>query len=806
MGPSSRPGGGLPPQSLGVPPLPPVNSSPGYPPYTPISAGSVFGRESLPSADSVASTPGPSHVHLGGPPGVGSQKRAYRQRRKDPSCDACRERKVKCDATETTSCSECSSRNVKCQFTKETNRRMSSIKQVQDLEKQMNQVKQENSHLRRKLEGRDGSMDIEMEPAEEAPLQLPPIGSEPRQIERSGPIPELSRARASMRNASRGVYKLPAQYRPASLARFDPPRPELPPRQAADHLMHSYYRLAHTMFPILHWPTFQASVDELYSGQLSKMPPSSLFLFFTVLATGSLFTTETPTHNSFYRPAELLETARKMTDPWTNDFDLDNARGMVLMTLCLNEMNLKSTAWSILGNAVRIGQDLGLHVETGPWPVIEGEMRRRTWWATYILDRMLASELSRPSLINDSDCDVSLPAGVDDQYIRADGMLVPNGAQPLTHSLLAVIHVVRCYPALLQALSSPVVSQQRVSAFESHFRQCLESSFPPQCHPPSNLPLAPHFLGPLAYLFHARMLLHRHNLSPRCSPNTRLVAVEGCTLVALDTAALIQRTSASLDDGATALLATHLFRCTLFLLLTGYFDQGASCIRALASISPRRDVAIPCGRYLSFFVSVLGPKRAEHAEYVQRTRPPPSIRSPHDHHTALLQSIAADEELIVYTTADLQGSPNSNWLWAGLERETSLERPAATAVGALSSSTSNSMYSSEARTGLTMEESKEWGGWTQLETAARALATPTTPAVSSNAASTTSSGTWATLPPPQVKSEPPTTGVDIPRLSDAPRYASESARATREGSGTSSPAAGDSAKRGTDRLSIANII
>jgi hypothetical protein len=499
--------------------------------------------------------------------------------------------------------------------------------------------------------------------------------------------------RSNLRHYGRGILKVPTPYRQqAAESVVTADAPELPPKNLADHLLAQYFGCIHSVLPVLHWPAFIAEYEKVYrSGSLLGVSTEWAAVLFGVFACGAIHTNEADREEE---GKKYVRTSCGIIDVWHDVFSLDRARAALLASIFLYEVNSKSASWVWIGSAVRVAQEIGLHIDSGPWPAVEGEMRKRVWWGLYAWDRLLALEMGKPVLINDQDCDIDLPCPVDEQYITEGGK-IPDSQQ--TTPLLATIHVVRSIGQLTRTLRSATISPATLETFELHFNTCL-ATFPSQFHPKTDQDLDPRSLAPVIYLQNARLLLHRHNISPFCPDMVRTSAMDYCVSTALDTANILSRCMRNypthpapppINDPrshfascASSLLCTHIWRCTLLLLFRGEYAAALACVQALSSIGDVRTVNAACGRYLAFFLRRL----------LVRIRPTEGH----------VPDLDRDEEMMAYVSGDMQGTSDGSWVWHGSETGSQLE-----GMG-ISTPTPSSRPTE-------METDAEWAGWEWIE-------------------------------------------------------------------------------------------
>jgi Fungal specific transcription factor domain len=261
-------------------------------------------------------------------------------------------------------------------------------RQVQDLQSQLSDAKRTINHLQNLVHTTPTSATGS---PSNASLRLPELSHSSQKGRAIAPLPAFDHVRWLIQTHSRGVFKLPPMYRPFTPSPvLSTPEVSLPPRKITDTLLSQFYAYYNTHMPFIERHAFTAQVDKCYSlGTLQGVSQVWVSNFFAALACGSLQTVnrDEPGLNPDKDGIQYMVIASRLLNTWTDNLLLDHARTSIMISMFLNEQNIRSAGWIWLGSGVRIIQDIGLHLESGPWSSQERDARRLVYWTIFSYDR-----------------------------------------------------------------------------------------------------------------------------------------------------------------------------------------------------------------------------------------------------------------------------------------------------------------------------------------------------------------------------------------------------------------------------------
>ncbi|CAE6514327.1 unnamed protein product [Rhizoctonia solani] len=208
---------------------------------------------------------------------------------------------------------------------------------------------------------------------------------------------------------------------------------EYPERDLADKLVDVYFEKFHHTMPCIDKLSFLTNYKKLMDDNGANSYPGFTSLVFAVFAVAARILVDPrivrpppfgalDSVDESIRPTALIFYERSMMLHYIGQTvtQLAHVQTFVLLSSFLASINCLPQAWLLCGQAVRTGQDLGLHrsPRTLHLTPMDKETRRRAWWCVYGLDRMLAVALGRPVGIDDTDCDVELPVPLDDEALQ----------------------------------------------------------------------------------------------------------------------------------------------------------------------------------------------------------------------------------------------------------------------------------------------------------------------------------------------------------------------------------------------------
>ena len=276
---------------------------------------------------------------------------------------------------------------------------------------------------------------------------------------------------------------------------------QFPDKKLGARLVNLYFEYANPQIPILHRGEFMSLFDRTYTGDQSRRSPRELYMLNIVFAIGSgiiLGGPESSVSSSTqhddvkaepaspkskkvklsshqYQPEEYHASAMVHLEyflgsnpaadrPEGFGGSLEELQAVLLLAGFALLRPVAPGLWYIIGVAVRLAVDLGLHYEDGTGvedsmggtgvarsqdvaleaagvrpagidPREKGrrewvrDLRRRLWWCVYSFDRLVSTCVGRPFGITDQVITTEFPSLLDDNFITTSGFKAPPGSE-----------------------------------------------------------------------------------------------------------------------------------------------------------------------------------------------------------------------------------------------------------------------------------------------------------------------------------------------------------------------------------------
>ena len=231
-----------------------------------------------------------------------------------------------------------------------------------------------------------------------------------------------------------------------------------PDRRAADVLVRRYFEFAAPTYRVLHRPTIELLIDDLYEGgafaRETLLDTASRAILLLIFCTSAMFQPDSEGHitdadESGWQISELYYTkAESLLSQETGAPSLGSVQARFLMVLYLLSSSRAHKAWFTFGTTVQLMMALGFHnkrprLGIDEEDLIRKECRRRVLWCSYTLDKYLSVILGRPRLWQDEDLDEELPTRINDQDLTRHEKRISNRDclmdAPVFHTMLARI-------------------------------------------------------------------------------------------------------------------------------------------------------------------------------------------------------------------------------------------------------------------------------------------------------------------------------------------------------------------------------